>query len=416
MSTVFILAAWASALFVRRWTDARGTARHLRRLMAATGIVITWGLVAREIGWALFVTDQISRSTWDRIGDVHQLMIVASVIIIAVAALSSRARRGPLVERLLETAGHPMGLQSVLQEELKDPGLRLSFRVDGAWLGADGVHVEPPVASDDVDVVTLASDATLPTVLVSMDPSDRLDPVRRRVALAASRLVLSAARATIERDAYVAELAASRARIAASAEAQRRQFERLLHDGIQQVVLAATATVSRAKLAWRAGDEQQVTDTLAEAHEQLLDALAELRKLARGVYPAPLAESGLVGGVQSLTDRWPGARMTAIPPVSSYADVAPDHASLIYFAVAEALTNAHKHGEPPVSVTMRHDASTVTVEVCDSGTGGARFEPGGGLAGLRDRIEGLQGRLDLTSLPGSPTRLAVTMPRQTRSV
>lgn len=408
--TVPVLAVWSTALFVGRWREARGTARDLTRLMVVVGIIVSWGVVAREFGWTLFAWGRISRVQWDRIGDVHQLVIVASVLLIAVTTLAAMARRGPLTERLLATAGKPLGLRTVLREELVDPSVEVYFLVDGRWLGADGAPAEPP-SGPGADVVTLSRAGGIPTVQVSLDPSDRLDPGRRRVALAASRLVLNAAQLAIERDAYVDELAASRSRIAAGAEAQRRQLERTLHDGIQQVLLATTATLSRAKLARRAGDEAGLGRAIDEAHGQLLEALAELRRLARGIYPAPLAESGLVGGVQSLARRWPEVALNVVPPLNGYADLDSDHASLVYFAVAEGLANAHKHAHGPVTVTLRQDAATVSGEVVDGGPGGADFAPGGGLTGLRDRVQGLGGTLELTSVPGSPTRLVVTLPR-----
>jgi len=210
----------------------------------------------------------------------------------------------------------------------------------------------------------------------------------------------------------VAELAASRTRITAAGEAQRRELERMLHDGIQQSLLATTATLSRAKLAGGAGDSGQVAASIDQATTQLLDALADLRQVARGIYPAALAESGLVAGVQSLTDRWQTVNLLVTPPESRYDDVADDNASLLYFAVAEGLANAHKYGTPPVTVVLRQDTATVTVEVSDAGQGGPVITPGGGLEGLRDRVNGLSGHLELHSPPGGPTHLTVVLPRR----
>jgi signal transduction histidine kinase len=405
------LATWATILFRQRWLRARGTATALIRIMAAAGIVVSWGLVAREVGWGLFTAGLLSRWSWDRIGDVHQLVIVASVATVGFTVVRSFARRGRLTERLVGTAGDPRGLEAALREELRDPTVELFFRTDDGWRTSAGVPVEPPTRTDR-DVVELGVPGGRATVLASLDPDDRLDPVRRRVALAASGMVLSAASVAIERDAYVEEVAASRTRIAAEAEAQRRNLERMLHDGVQQSLLATTATLSRAKLAARSGDAAQLDASLEETRKQLLDALAELRSLARGIYPAALAESGLVGGVQSLTDRWQTVSLLVAAPEDRYSDVAEANASLLYFAIAEGLANAHKYGTPPVAVVLRQDATTVTGEVTDAGGGGAAFTAGGGLEGLRDRVNGLSGRLELSSPPGGPTRLTVTLPRR----
>lgn len=407
----FGLAVWATVLFAARWRHARGTARALTRVMAVAGILVSWGVVAREVGWMLFACGRIPRSSWDRVGDVHQLVLMASIFTIAGTILASMARRGPLTERLLATGGDPLSVRTVLREELVDPSVELYFRVEDRWLAADGAVSLPPVGADR-DLVTLAMIDDRPSVLVALDPSDKLDPGRRRVALAASGVVLNAAALAIERDAYVTELAASRGRIAAAAEAQRRGLERTLHDGIQQGLLAATATLSRVKLAARRGDWSQANASIDEGHAQILEALAELRRLARGIYPAALAESGLVGGVQSLVQHWPNVHLIIHEPAAGYHDLAPDHASLIYFAVAEGLANAHKYGAEPVSITLDQDAETVSGQVTDGGPGGARFSRGGGLAGLRDRVEGLGGSITLTSPRGGSTAIKVVLPRQ----
>ena len=405
------LAAWATALSRRRWIAARGTAKTLIRIMAVAGVLLAWGLVAREAGWCLFVTNHLSRWSWDRIGDVHQLVIIAAVLTVFFTVVRSFSRRGRLAESLVATAGDPVGLEAALRAELNDPTVELFFRVDDGWRSSAGAPAEPPVGPDR-DIVGLGDPDGRVVVLASLDPVDRLDPVRRRVALAASGMVLSAASVAIERDAYVEEVAASRTRIAAEAEAQRRKLERMLHDGVQQSLLATTATLSRARLAGRSGDARQVEASIEEARRQLLDALAELRALARGLYPAALAESGLVAGVQSLTDRWQTVNLLVTPPESRYDDVAEDNASLLYFAVAEGLANAHKYGTPPVTVVLRQDTATVTVEVSDAGQGGPVITPGGGLEGLRDRVNGLSGHLELHSPPGGPTHLTVVLPRR----
>jgi len=404
------VAAWGTCEFVRRWRRARGTAATLIRILSAGGIAMVWGVVAREIGWVLFGADLLPRAVWDRIGDVHQLVIVAAICTVGFSVFRSFARRGRLIERMVATAGDAQALEEALRDELRDPSIALYFRVEDGWRTAAGAPTVPPGGADR-DIVELLVEDTAPRALVSLDGEDRLDPVRRRVALAAAGMVLHAASVAIERDAYVSELAASRTRIAAEAESQRRRLERMLHDGVQQSLLAATATLSRAKLARRSGDAEAVESSIEEAHRQLLDALAELRSLARGIYPAALAESGLVGGVENLAARWPTVTLEVEPPEDAYVDLPPDRASLLYFAIAEGLNNAHKYGTPPVTVSLRQDAGTVTVEVVDSGPGGARLLPGGGIEGLRDRAAGLGGSVRVVSPAEGPTSLTVTLPR-----
>jgi signal transduction histidine kinase len=311
---------------------------------------------------------------------------------------------------MVATAGDAQALQQALRDELRDPSVALYFSVEDQWRSADGTLTAAP-GGPDRDIVGMLVEEGRPRVLASLDGGDRLDPVRRRVALASAEMVLHAAFVAIERDAYVAELAASRTRITAEAESQRRRLERMLHDGVQQSLLAATATLSRAKLAWRSSNSDAVAASIEEAHRQLLDALGELRNVARGIYPAALAETGLVGGVENLAARWPTVTLTVEPPEDAYAALPLDRASLLYFAIAEGLNNAHKYGTPPVTIRLRQDADTVTGEIADAGQGGARLVSGGGIEGLGDRASGLGGSVRLTSPDGGPTTLTVVLPR-----
>ena len=137
------------------------------------------------------------------------------------------------------------------------------------------------------------------------------------------------------------ELAASRARIVEAGDAERRRLERNLHDGAQQrlVALSLGLRVCERKLA--EGDEE-AGDLLRRAREELADALAELRELARGIHPAILTDHGLVPALEMLADR-------ADVPVEIAAPLAerlpqPVEAAA-YYIVAEALTNASKHAQ-----------------------------------------------------------------------
>lgn len=238
------------------------------------------------------------------------------------------------------------------------------------------------------------------------DPGGRRDPVRRRFALATLQMVREAAAVAAERDAYLAEVAASRARIVAEGAAQRRRLERLLHDGVQQSLLALVATLSEAKLADGGEEGVRLVD---DAQRQLLATLEDLRRIARGVYPLEVAHGGLLDGVRNLVGRWPGASLTVTASEDALASVSEDHAALLYFVVAEALSNAHKHGMPPVGVTLGCEQACVTATITDAGPGGASFKPGGGLVGLRDRVESLGGRLVVESPPGGATQVRVQL-------
>jgi signal transduction histidine kinase len=147
---------------------------------------------------------------------------------------------------------------------------------------------------------------------------------------------------------------------------------------------------------------------LEAAVQELQAAIDELRDLARGMYPAVLADEGLPAAVWSLADRCPVQTTVGSVPTRR---LAPAVEAAAYFVVAEALTNVAKYAEATrvdVSVTLQD--GTLAVHVSDDGKGGARATPGGGLAGLRDRVAALGGELLIESRRGAGTQLEARLP------
>ena len=185
-----------------------------------------------------------------------------------------------------------------------------------------------------------------------------------------------------------------------AADQERRRLERDLHDGAQQriVALAMTLGLAQQKLAT---NPEQGARLVAEAHEEAKRALQDLRDLARGLHPAVLTDHGLEAALPALATRCP---IPTRVDVAVSPRPAPAVESAAYFVVAEALTNVARHSHATsVQVTARREQNLLTIEVRDDGTGGAQVVPGGGLAGLTDRVEALDGRLTMTSPEGGPT-------------
>lgn len=205
----------------------------------------------------------------------------------------------------------------------------------------------------------------------------------------------------------VADVTSSRSRTMSAADQDRRRLERDLHDGAQQrmVSLAMTLGMAQEKLA---SDPEMGAKLVAEAHEEAKRALQDLRDLARGIHPAILTDHGLEAALPALAAR---SRVPARVDVAVAPRPAAAVESAAYFVVAEALTNVAKHAHAEnVMVTARRDGGTLTIEVRDDGTGGATMTPNGGLAGLTDRVEALDGRLSLSSPKGGPTAVRVEIP------
>ncbi|APU14870.1 MULTISPECIES: sensor histidine kinase [Actinoalloteichus] len=207
----------------------------------------------------------------------------------------------------------------------------------------------------------------------------------------------------------VEELRERRLRMVDAAEAERRRLERDLHDGAQQRLLSVTMTLTRARA--RIGKDTAAAEVLlAEAHQEAKAAMTELRDLARGLHPAILTDHGLDGALPAVASR------CAVPVgLDVELDSRPSARTegVAYFVVSEALTNITKHSEATTaSVRLHRDGERLWIRIADDGVGGATVDgaPGGGLAGLIDRVWAVDGELALSSPPGGPTVVTVDLP------
>ncbi len=200
------------------------------------------------------------------------------------------------------------------------------------------------------------------------------------------------------------ELAASRARIVAAADEERRRVVRDVHDGAQQCLVHTLVTVKMAHKAVE--NNERARALLSEAEQHAQRATAELRELAHAILPSVLLHAGLPAGVDSLASRMP---MPVTIDVTTARFPATVEATA-YFVVAEALANAAEHSRARgAAVTARVEGDTLHVEVHDDGKGGARPD-GRGLLGLADRLAAVGGRLEIASPPGRGTRVAAAIP------
>jgi signal transduction histidine kinase len=202
------------------------------------------------------------------------------------------------------------------------------------------------------------------------------------------------------------ELRASRARIVEAADAARRKLERDLHDGAQQrlVGLALSLRMARERIDSDPGEARALLD---EAQAELARATEELRELARGIHPAVLTDRGLSAALAALAKRSP----LRVELKDGVGERLPDSVeAAAYFVVAEALTNAARHaGTDRAEVEVARRDGHLRVAVRDEGRGGA--DPSGsGLRGLADRVQALDGELEISSPPGKGTRIVARIP------
>jgi signal transduction histidine kinase len=206
--------------------------------------------------------------------------------------------------------------------------------------------------------------------------------------------------------AELTEVSHSRARLADAFEAERRRIERDLHDGAQQKLVSLTMQLGLARLDLPPGSP--AAETVAAAHEQAKQLMAELRELIHGIQPQVLTDLGLPAALTELADSSP---IQVTVDASLEGRLPGQVENTAYFAVAEALTNIAKHsGATSASVTARRHGGVLTIEVSDNGRGGADPGRGTGLTGLADRVAVAGGRMLLSSPAGGPTVLRVEVP------
>ena len=187
--------------------------------------------------------------------------------------------------------------------------------------------------------------------------------------------------------------------------AELRRIERDLHDGAQARLVSLSMLVGRAED--QLADRPEVAALVRRAREEAGAAIGELRDLARGIAPPVLADRGLNAAVQALGVRAPMPVDVEVPDARRPPPVVETAA---YFVVAEALTNVAKHaGGAPARVVVTRDAQRLVVEISDTGPGGANPQ-GGGLTGLRHRVEAIDGTLLVDSPAGGPTTIRAEMP------
>jgi signal transduction histidine kinase len=391
--------AVAFVVALRWWSASRPRRRALLPSVA--------GSVALLLFAALLTNDIVTGS---RSQTVLWLAICSLVTVPAaflVGLLRSRLARGGLADlfRDLKTT-RGVGLQEALAKTLGDPSLVVAYRLPESlgYADADGRPVlVPPVASDR-SAATVESEGTELAALV-YDASLDDDPELVEAVRAAASMALENERLNAEAHSRLAEVQASRERIVAASDAERRRLERNLHDGAQQRLVALSLQLRL--LEGRVGDDPSAQELVSSASTQLAESLAELRELARGIHPAVL-NHGLEAALDSLAAR------STVPTTVTYEGDGPLSEPVelaAYFVASEALANVAKYAHATSArVRFSHAGRNAVIEIADDGVGGADEAGGSGLRGLADRVAALDGRLRVVSPQGAGTVVVAELP------
>jgi signal transduction histidine kinase len=205
----------------------------------------------------------------------------------------------------------------------------------------------------------------------------------------------------------ISSLEATRSGAVESADARLRRIERDLHDGAQHRLAYIAMELGRAR-AKLATDPHAADALLAGAHDESKVAMRELRDLVRGIHPSVLSDRGLDAALSGLAER-------ATVPVEIRGGVAerlpPAVETAAYYVVAETLTNVGRHaGASQASVDVQRVDGQLVLAIGDDGHGGAQRRPGSGLEGLAQRVEALDGTLEVDSPTGGPTTIVARLP------
>jgi signal transduction histidine kinase len=378
---VHLALAWALLLILLvcgglvRSTPAR---RRIAAPVVAAGCAFL-GLVAADfahsLGRGFLSNDRVDRRLW--LAEAAALCALA--LGVAWAWVRARRTRSEVARLVVELAGSPPpgGLRDVLAATLHDPSLELAYRLGVNKLVDARGH---PVQLEG-EVTPLVRGAH-EVALLAHRPGLLDDPTLVEEVAGAARLALENELLQAETRAQLEDLRASRARIIETGDAERRRLERDLHDGAQQRLVTLSLALRLARSQLGANADPVLVERIDEAEQELRAALAELRELAHGIFPAVLAEEGLAPALEALVEEASiPIEITALPDER----VDPVVEAAGYFVVSETVRRGASVAVK-VSAARRDRHLVVEVEADD-----APDE----IVDLEDRVGALDGRLEV---------------------
>lgn len=398
---VTALAVVVVLVVAHRWLHAsavrRGAAGPVWTAVVIVGVLATLPGIAGILGLSVVLEHGL------RLGALAGAVLLVPVIVFARNAYLARLRwrLTALVldpERELDLPTDPGAVQRALAAILRDERLRLAYPLPGG--SSVDVHGLPFRPSPDRALTTIRRKGEAIALLEHDEALRDVDTVIATTEAVAGLAIESARRYALLL-AQVEQIRTSRLRLATVAFEERHRIQRDLHDGAQQQLLAVLVLLDLAQRS--RGD---ATGTVRQAHHQLKDAIASLRHLTQGIYPAALVEHGLAAAVEGLADVAPIPVSFTIPRTRW-----PRHLeATAYFTISEALANIYKHADAGhVRIEVRQDERTAYLEIIDDGRGGA--DPAGsGLSGLKDRVNTVNGVLRVESTADHGTRITTTFP------
>jgi signal transduction histidine kinase len=290
-----------------------------------------------------------------------------------------------------------------VDDELR-PEASSDSHVDAVPLPVEG-HQTPALPDTDVSVPVVHQDELLGAISVRMPRGEPLRPAGEQlVADVASQAGLALSNAGL-----VEDLRASRQRLVAAQDEERRRLERNLHDGAQQDLVALAIKL---RLAGTVVDDDPALakELLGELQADTAGALQNLRDLARGIYPPLLADLGLAAALGAQARKSPVPVVVETDGIGRFGQ---DTEAAMYFCCLEALQNIAKYARATRAwIRLRAQDGTLCLTVSDDGAGydAARTPLGSGQRNMADRLAALDGRLEVRSAPGQGTVVTARLP------
>jgi len=299
-----------------------------------------------------------------------------------------------------------------LARTLRDASVRVYWWDEerGRYADASGVPIDDAEADPrgSHSILPVASPLGAPIALIRHDRvlTDNmrlLDGVS-----SALRLSVDNGRLRSEIERTLEQVRQSRQRIVEAGVEARRRIERDLHDGAQQHLVSLGMRLRLAANQARDRGMEPLGAEIDGTIAMLNDALRELRELAHGIHPSLLSQGGLALAVPELAGRCP---VPVVVDVQAEGRLPELIESTAYFVVAEALANIAKHsGATRAWVRAHLEDGELVIVVRDNGRGGASIDAGTGMLGIADRIDALDGTLEVESSAGAGTTLTIRMP------
>jgi signal transduction histidine kinase len=388
---------------MRRWRALSRPGRRMLTPALLSAVALTVAEAVQYLaGWNVAVA-----GTDIPVFYVTFLAVCVVAVSMVVGLVRLRGTRSSVIDLVgaLGDGAPPAELESALRRALEDPSLvLLPWSVEaGGYVDRSGRPTVLP-SSDAHRSVTLIGRQDAPVAALVHDAALHEDAGMIKAVLATVRLTVDNDRMQSEIRSHLLGVEQSRARILAAGDAERRRIERDLHDGAQQRLVALGLAL---RLAQNEADGEH-RELLSQAADELAAAIRDLRELAHGIHPSVLTESGLLAALESLVDR------TAVPTdlqVQIRHEPDPSVGATAYFTVAEAITNAMKHGHATkAKVCLEQTGGVLHLRVSDDGVGGLDPRRGTGWRGIIDRVEAVGGTIRWDSAPGQGTQIEAELP------